>query len=82
MTRSVFIPLDASESDLDWRADLRGNTYEVVGTDEHHIRLRMPDGDTWWVRKSCLLSPTEKQQDVISRKIAVMYKRFANRKES
>ena len=75
----VTIKKDATLSQLDFEGSMRGNKYTITDTERDKFICVNHKGG-WWISVLAVEEYTSKT--AIEHKIAVMYKRFANRSKS
>ena len=74
----VRVKQNATNREVDYNLDLIGQEFTVKKTDEKYVLLQERN---WWVDISCLeLIKSLTKEDKILHKIAVIYKRFEERK--
>lgn len=75
---TVRVKLGATQQETDYNSTLIGQEFTVQEIDGKYVLLREQN---WWVRASCLeLIKSLTKEDRILSKIAVIYKRFEERK--
>jgi hypothetical protein len=73
----VWVDIDASDQSVDFNSKLKGKKFTIDGIDDngHRLLYRLLEAD-WWVWAEAITDEEPTQESIISRKIAMMYKRF------
>jgi len=82
----ITIAVDADALSLDGAIGMRGNTYTITrlynGGVSNSLSVGTDYKGGWWIYPEAIASNSATKKTPIERKIAVMYKRFENRKEN
>ena len=82
----ITIAEDASIVSVDGAISMRGNTYTITklhnGGVSNSLSVHTDYNGGWWIYPEAIAYVGVNKKTPIERKIAVMYKRFENRKEN
>jgi len=82
----ITIAEDAPIVSVDGAFAMRGNTYIITklykGGESNSLSVHTDYNGGWWIRPEAIAYGGVNKKTSIERKIAVMYKRFENRKEN